>query len=266
MTEVMQRSSVQKLKGLLQDRYGMGLQIVSMISAADVDVEHIRSERRGSSLHVPVCARGKYLATALLTKAESLSEGDISAVSEMVRLVLEPALFSVYLDRQEWNRRASQAEVQAKADVNRNSSLILLESFNPHTVSRVAVHIHESGDRWALLNYNQVRKSITSLKDLREMGPMTLLVEDLLLLSPEEQTRFAEFARNSDPKTEPLILIGCTTSLNDLLQREMVVAELADLVHDSRLELDRMPKEFSQLRESVELALDRHAHLGNTLS
>ncbi len=284
MTGIMQKNSVQKLKGLLNDRYGLGLQITSMVNVANMDVGHLGGELRGSSLSVPICARGKYLATAILSRADSLSKGDLSAVSEMVRLVLEPALFSLYLERQELNVRIQDLKkfedlenVYSLPSLGSNSgwsneqpefssSLILLESFNPHTISRVAIHIHETGKRWALIRYSEIRHSLNSVQDIREMGPMTLLVEDLLQLSPEAQLQLVEFAQTADPKTEPLILIGSTSSLDDLNQREVLSADLARILLYSRLELDRMPKEFSKLQETIEIALDKHALIRHTLS
>ncbi len=278
MTEIMQKNSVQKLKVLLQNRYGMGLKITTMTSIenAGVDVQEMRSELRGSSLHVPVCARGKYLATAILTRSEPMSAGDISAVSEIVRLVLEPLLLSIYLERQESNTAVIQDEnvlllrPQESFEANDgsdwnpdglefNQSLIMLESYNPHTISRVAVHIHEAAGRLALLRYKEVHGSLNSVQDIRELGTLTLLVEDVLQLSPEEQARLATFASSANEKTEPLILIGCTTPLDELVEDELINIELAEIAEKSHLELDRMPKEFSQLRETIEMALDKHA-------
>jgi hypothetical protein len=272
----------------------MGLEVTTMVSAADMDLEH--SMVQAGTLRVPICARGKYLATAMISGADALSDGDINAVSEMVRLVLEPALFSIYLERQELNSMASNSQ-DSNDDTLSNvlplqsvvtadfraedlaesflisgwnhdrqapefsSSLLLLESKNPHTVARVAVHIHETGERWAMLRYADIKASLHSADDLRELGPMTLLIEDILFLSPEEQEVIAECATTLNPKTEPLILIGCTSPFQDLKRQGMVVPKLAEAIQDSRLELDRLPKDFSQLREVLELVLDRTALL-----
>ncbi len=284
LADVMQKNSVRKLKGILIDRYGMGLEITTMISTADTDLE--RSTVQGGTLRVPICAGGKYLATALMSGADDLSTGDVSAISEMVRLVLEPAIFSLFLERQELNSKAYKSQENGGSDSSNvftlqtlgggaeavisgwnhdkpefSSSLILLESYNPHTVARVAVHIHESGERWAMLRFNEIKDSIHSAADLREMGPMTLLIEDVLFLSPHQQEIIVEFAETANPTTEPLILIGCTSPFIDLKERGMVVPNLVKAIKNSRLELDRMPKEFSQLREAIELVLDRSALL-----
>ena len=287
LAEIMQKNSVQKLMGILADRYGMGLHITSMISATDMEVEHVHGELKEGSLRVPICARGKYLATAIMSGADVLSDGDISAVSEMVKLVLEPALFSLYLERFELNSRAqnivheednvfplyrSEQNSESKAKENSSatmisgwdrqrpefsSSLIMLESFNPHTISRVAVHIHETGNRWAMLRYSEIKSSISSLQDIKEMGPMTLLIEDILQLSPSEQEMIASY--DGQTENEPLILIGCTTPLVELVKNAMISEKIVQVCKPSRLELDRMPTEFSKLREAIELILDREA-------
>lgn len=278
MLEVLQKNSVLKLQKLLKDRYGIGLQVTSMINAVDVDVRHQHSELRGSSLCVPVCARGKYLATAILTRANVLSEAEITAVVDMVRLVLEPALFSVYLERHEKNTRSeihknlnnvlffnnetNKSNNTTNDDLDRpnfSTALILLESKNPHTISRIAIHIHEISGRWAFLKYAEIKDSFQSLQEIREMGALTLFIEDLLLLSPHEQEIIAKV--NLTAQNEPLILIGCSSDFDELMQKKMINERLARILNASRIELNRMPQDFSQMRMAVDITLDRQAFI-----
>jgi len=282
LTEIMGKNSVLRLKGILADRYGMGLTLTSMISATDVDVNHMKNEVREGILHVPICVHGKYLATAMMNRAEALTNDEITAISDLVRLVLEPALFSMFLERQETNiGEASQKIAKSENVVELRSSprrantlanwdhtrpefstpMILLESAHPHTISRVALHIHEIGDRWALVRYTELRSHLQTMRDLTELGPMTLVIDDILMLSMQEQSILAEYSHEADPNSEPLILIGSTSPLAELGERQTIHQELLQVLLPSRLELDRLPKDFSQLRQAVDLFLDRKALL-----
>jgi len=279
ITEVMHSNSVLKLKGILEDRYGLGFKIVSMIDASNIDTDQQPIVRKNGSLHVPIIARDKYLGTAIMERADLLSDGDMSAVSEIVRLVLEPALFSFYLSRK---TDSLQSEIlpenvtllsnytphKVAEDnswfLNRpefSVSGVLLESHNPHRVNRAALQVHEIGSRWAYLNWNDVKKDIQKASDFRTMGPMTILVPDVLLLSPEEQSLFADYCLTANSMTEPLVLFGSSRNLFELMEEKLVNEDLGISLMKNRIELDRLPTDFSMLKDALELLLDRKAIL-----
>jgi hypothetical protein len=275
LPEIMQKNSVIKLVGLLNSRYGLGFKLSSMTAAVGMDLKDMTVERRGSSLHIPICARGKFLATAIVSGATSLSDRDISAVSDMVKLVLEPALFSLFLDRQEQNETA---RMNHSSDVlslygslkpvseesyrpEFSTPALLLQAQNPMMITRIATHIHEIGERWAMLNFSDVRSEVHSIEDLKQLGAMTLVVEDILTLTHPEQKLLAEYAKVGSSQAEPLILFGVTSKLEDLISEGLVVEDFNAILIDSRIELERLPTDFAMMREAIELILDRKALL-----
>jgi len=279
IAEIMHSNSVLKLRGILQSRYGVGLNVSSMVDASTLDLTVQSAFRKKGSLHVPIIARGKYLGTAIMDRAELLSESDVNAVSEIVRLVLEPALFSFFLSKQNFVEGEIQDQsnvtfltgLQAKSEMNDQSwytnrpelstSVLFLESHNPHRISKTAVHIHELGSRWALLNWKDVRNEIHQISDIKSLGPMTLVIDDILTLTPKEQSLIADYSLEANPMTEPLILVGGTSHLLDLMDQRLIEEDFGIYLMRNSLNLDRLPTDFTVLKEALELLLDRKAIL-----
>lgn len=279
IAEIMHSNSVLKLRWILQSRYGVGLNVSSMVDISNIDLTVQSAFRKQGSLHVPIIARGKYLGTAIMDRAELLSESDVNAVSEIVRLVLEPALFSFYLSKQTiiedetqdhsnvtfisgfQNKKETKDESWYTNRPELSTSVLFLESHNPHRLSRVAIHIHELGSRWALLNWKDVRNEIHELTDIKSMGPMTLVIDDILTLTPKEQSLIADYSLDANPMTEPLILVGGTSHLLDLMDQRLIEEDFGIYLMKNSLNLDRLPTDFTVLKEALELLLDRKAIL-----
>lgn len=271
LEEVLNSNSILRLKGLLNNRYGMGLKINMLMDATSLNIRSQSPSLYEGDLRIPIIARDKYMATAIVPGANSLTATDHTAIAEMVRLVLEPALYSWHLKQTEFNSQLNKTEEtlsnigvpdqileeEVSSRLLFSTSLFLLESSNPHLIPRAAVQIHEIGERWAYLKYSDIRSQITCGKDLQELGSMTILVEDILQLSPAEQALLADFAQQADTQTEPLILVGSTTRIDDLAERDMVDLRLLEHLQLHRLDLDRMPKNFGLMRDTLELILDR---------
>ena len=283
-TNIEQQNSVSKLAGILKSRYGVDFRVTSMLQGLGVEAGKSNGEVRGNSLYVTICAEGKYLGTAIVAGAERLSGHDVSLVTEMIKMVLEPTLLSVTTLFQEQNLtyhlKTEHAQVQSDDHAEQSnvvelfsdpenlhtgpeflSSVLFLEASQAQTIQRVSVHIHELGGRWALINYSEIREQVRTLRELAELGAMTIVVSDIQDLSPTEQRLILSFAEEPNTRSEPLILIGSTTALRELQEFGSISPEFIQLMMGSRLELDRFPKEFKRLQESLQLFLDRKALL-----
>ena len=267
LAEALKANSVQKLKGILAQRYGMELKLSFVVSAVDADASGMKSVVKDDALHVSISAQGKYLATAILPKAGLLSSNEKGDVSEMIRLVLEPTLYSLYLESEEQNFKnqisASHENVVPLFETQSEFSetIIYLENHNPQTTSRVALHLHEAGQRWAFLNYMDIRNQLNSTKDIKELGPLSLFIPDILQLSFQEQALVVEFLQDANSKNEPLILVGCAVPVCNSMVNQLLDQKLLLILKKNKLELDRLPREFSTLKEALELFLDRKAML-----
>ena len=276
-------NSVGKLSGLLKSKFGVDLRVTSMLQGLESEAGFSKSEVRGGSLYVTICAEGQYLGTAIMAGAERLSAHDVSLASEMAKMVLEPTLLSQYLRLKENNSKvesskddhtsfsnvvdlfSNDSSDEVFAGTEFNSSLFLLQSTSPQTIQKAAVHIHEIGRRWAMMNYRDVRAQVKSLKDLKEIGAMTIIVDEVTSLSTAEQSLFVGFLQFvqelGESSAMPLILMGSSSSLQELVDSGKILPSLTKVLTTHRLELDRLPRDFKKLQESLQLFLDRKAQL-----
>jgi len=276
--------SVHRLEGLLKNRYGMGFRVASIVDAQEVEVGDTKGEVRGGALYVTICSRGKYLATAILSGADKLHDEDVETVTELCKLVLEPALYSSYLEQIENNQKNPPADFDDHFE-NSNlidlfqptvttaapwtkqgpaflSALVLLESQNPQAIQRVGVHVHELSERWAMVNFRDVRHQMKSVRDLQELGAITIIVHDVQSLTSAEQQLMLDFlAAQKSSLAEPLFLLGGIKPWPVLRASTKILPEMIAHLENHRLELDRLPQDFSRLKSALELFLDHKAVL-----
>ena len=105
-------SFVNRLKQILASRYGKGLQIRQLMDLSELESEE-EVFTRGRDLHVPIKVNGAFLGTAVVPSADDLNSEKRQGVAQLIRMVLEPAMYKWYLDQ----REANLAEI-SKANVS----------------------------------------------------------------------------------------------------------------------------------------------------
>lgn len=289
--EVLSNNSVQRLMGILKSRYGLGFEMgfLSDVTGLQHDRQQSPSTIEGDLL-IPLWKNGHYLGTVKIPHGGLVAEKQRREIIELVVMVLEPALYltilgqtggltlgdssssavrvsdklgGISMDLQDLSFDfTSEFSDSGSSDKSTLCSAgFLLEATNPHLIPKVAVHIHEVSQRWAMLRFEDVRDTLNSLSDLKNLGAMTLLIQDVLSLNPVQQGLLAEYFEEANVDTEPLVLIGCVGKLTDLVTKKSVHSVLAQQLQAYRLELDRMPRDFSQMKEALELVLDRRSLL-----
>jgi hypothetical protein len=283
IAEMMKLASIVRLKSILKSRYGKGLEITTMVDSEEIP----RDEgclMRGTSLLIPVMASGHYLATAIIPKADTLSDSDRHAVSQLVRMILEPEFYSWYLDQMTHNSlyapsssdniislnpafdmRESLLDSYPESDgrfsgptteaLVQSTSVLFLEAKTPMQIQKIAVDIHEVSERWAYLRFQDVKDQILSVQNLLELGSLTLFIDDILNIGDFHREILASYFQHPHTGQEPLILIGSSTSLQDLLSNDMLHPDLARILESHRLEVDRLPRTRDLFREAIEMVL-----------
>jgi hypothetical protein len=269
-SDSLKSSSVHKLESLLKDRYGLGMQVNFLVDSAKQETTTDSYYLVDSDLKVPVVAKGKWLATVVVPSAGRLEFKDHSAIADLVRLVLEPTLYSWYLEQFENNQKS--AFVNSENNILDNisdeintidsfetpsehgkmqiiGSVLRLKSSNTKQINKVALEIHEIADRWAFLRFNEIMAGIHDLNDLKSLGPVTLFIEDLSALPLNMLSLISNYSLDSSPDDHPLILIATRES------KEKVSENIQSILVD----VDRLPAEINQLRDTVTLLLDREA-------
>lgn len=272
-------SFVDRLKSLLASRYGKSLQIRQLMDLGEIELES-EYYRRGQDLHIPIRVKGSVLGTAVVPSAQDLNQDSLQGVTQLVRMVLEPAMYKWYLDQKESNlveiSKAnleldnvelfaeeklpsideliiSNPELLNESPGNQLiSHLIHLEGRSEQTNKKVALTLHEMSGRWAFVPFNDIKGQLHSAYDISKLGAMTIYIEKVEDLNEPEQELLMDYINEDRSSDEPLI-ISCSmqnleqlaqTNLDDLLLDELSV---------NTFEVDKAPLTNSSLKEVLEL-------------
>ncbi|WP_413289334.1 hypothetical protein [Bdellovibrio sp. HCB337] len=258
-----------KLKQLLSSRYGKGLELRRLmdLSKLRIDSEPVI---QGNDLYIPIVVQEQFLGTAVIPHGWELCEDKKKSVTQLVRMVLEPKLYSEYLERRETNLQSLESTTFSTENVtifgddedlnedtiveqkNLVTSLLHLQGHDNSLIKKVALQIHEFSTRWAFVPFEDVSKEIRSAMDICNLGGMTLFVENVEALSEEHQALLAEYVKSPRSLVEPLILTSSNLSFEKLSSRLVNQALVAE-IKDSYLEVERAPLSSEMLRELLDL-------------
>jgi len=276
LTEILNSSSVQQLKGMLDSRYGKGLKVNFMMDVTSIAVTAQSPSWVGGDLRILITSPdGEFLAEAFLMGGAELSIEDQDSAESLIKLVLESAILN-------WKRRnRTPAVAQLKTDnvvsININQSLdqsleqeslqtqftstgvIFLQSRNPALFPKVISEIHELTQRWACLRYVDIRTQVQTVDDLRELGAVTLVIGEILNLSPSEQDLLARYIQSSNSETEPLLVMTSSTTLTELMALSLISEKTAETLKKCMIDVERLPTSTALLKESLELYLEPQA-------
>ncbi|MFN7454826.1 MAG: hypothetical protein ACK5RO_09235 [Pseudobdellovibrionaceae bacterium] len=305
----MNSQSVQKLRDILQHRYGKGLEVSILNDATSAEIQSAASVLKAGDLRIPISYNERFLATAVVKNAEDLDTEQQVTVAHLVRMVLEPAFYNWFLNQAsatqinqargmqnshhggfyvdtnpETSKKSASSEmgsgdssdgVHSASDSYSNVTSIsgfnffsesrpivqltdriwTLESSRDELINKVAVHFHEISEKWAMLRFAELEKQLHTVNDLVELGDITLLIEDWSMMTKGHKQILAEYAQIKFEEGSPLILIGVKSSVSDVLSHGEIDPELAKQMRSNRIELGRLPQDFSRLQESLKLLL-----------
>jgi hypothetical protein len=224
--------------------------------------------REKGNLLIPILLKDHFLGLATIPEASDIKETEVGTLVDMVRLVLEPTLHHWYLETQPQDAinfdfqagpRLQREGVQHEVGLGNLARGAFLQSQNPYAIPRWALTIHDSLGRWAFLHFTDLGKNLRTVEEIRALGAVTLLIDDLALLSPPQEKLIAEFLASSNPEIEPLILIGSNSSLTEVLGRRKLDDRIASILSVYQIDLDRLPGRGRQMEEAIRLLLDATA-------
>lgn len=266
-TEILKMASVQRLTGLLKHRYGKGLEVRLLVDSTISKQNGDGATVSSGDLLIPIQMHGTFLGLARVPSVQDLPATSIHAITEVVRLILEPALYRRYLDA-----KPVAADVVGESEQIQSGRMqllnggrpsfldstqpkaILLQSQNPHRINRVATHLHETTERWAMLRYSDMG-GFGSVRELEALGKATIYVEDLLQLSPEEIIILESYLKTADSEHHPVIVIGSTRTFAEIESSHAYPVEIMSELERYQLQLDRWPQDENGLKSALELCL-----------
>lgn len=262
----------EQVRQMLAGRFGKAFEFrrLGQVFDEDLDVEY--TEKNGDLL-IPLRINRAYLGTAVIIDGANMTREAHQQICQLVRLVLEPDLYSSFLERAEGNiqaevnpARESLPNIRELANGSLNPTRAVLTSnlvyFRGHDVQRTrksGMLLHELTGRWAFVPWTDIEADISSVEDLRRLGAVTLFCHDILSVKEKHQEILSAFSKPQKSEDEPLVIIGGGWSITALKARarEFNGNFLEALVKNS-LDLDRTPLSESGLREVLEIMYLRH--------
>ncbi len=279
---VLQSETVRKLKTLINERFQRDLLIQSMLPVDSQEMDGLEFKVISGDLVIPIWVQNRYFATAKVPKISGFSGVEQEAITSLVKLILEPTFYGWYLGQLADNARAAvkydvmmpmrpvvllseSQSLSASAEAVDTASLIsnylFLESKNPHEVLKAAAQIHDLTSNWASVRFNDIATETTSVDEILAMGNITLVIEDILNLSPVQRLLILQLLRNPRKTEGPFIMLGSSSALEDLEADDMIPKDLAVLFKNQRLNIDRLPADRKKREDIYEMLLGPAVHV-----
>jgi hypothetical protein len=279
MQTTLDSTFVNRLRQMIAERYGKNLQIRQLMDLTGINLEQ-DSFTRGQDLHIPIKVNGAVLGTAVVPSADDLNDKGRQGITQLVRMVLEPAMYKWYLDQKEANlveinkahveldnvRLFGEEQLPSIDDIlSENpevlnegpeaelvSHLIHLEGMSPTTNKKVALTLHEITGRWAFVPFNDIKNQLHSAQDIAKMGAMTIFVEKIEALNEPEQELLIDYISEERYSDEPIIITSSELKM-DQLGKSGLSGKLHDEISVNCFEVDKAPLTSQGLKEVLEL-------------
>jgi hypothetical protein len=275
----MDSTFVNRLRQMIAERYGKNLQIRQLMDLTGVDLDN-DNFTRGRDLHIPIKVNGAVLGTAVVPSADDLNAKGRQGITQLVRMVLEPAMYKWYLDQKESNLlelnkaqleldnvRLFGEEPLPSIDeiLSENpevltegpgaeliSHLIHLQGMSPTTNKKVALTLHELAGRWAFVPFDDIKNQLHSSQDIAKMGAMTIFIEKIENLNEPEQELLLDYISEERYSDEPIIITSSQLALDEL-SKSSLSTKLNDEISVNCFEVDKAPLTSQGLKEVLEL-------------
>lgn len=275
--DIMNTTSVTRLRGILQSRYGKGLELSFINDTSSSETPEGSFSVRNGTLVIPISYEGKFLALAKVPKVSELTDSSSEAIAAIVKLILEPALYKWFLD----NTLQNHSEVDSYSNLhvvrenfnlndtnlsdegNHNQiqlppDVVLLTTFNPNNVNKVAMQIHDLwSTRWAMVRWSDIRSQIATVRDIADLGKITILVEDIFNLSDDEKFLLNQWFKMANADSEPSLILGSNKTWSEINEEELLPEPLLRQTGFSQIDVDKLPVDRRLSNEAIQLLLDK---------
>lgn len=256
--QIMGSQSVSRLKSLIESRYGKKMAVQTMADITSITRNDMTYYQVGTDLKIPITNETRYLATAVIEDGSTMKADDKMSVGHLVKMVLEPLFYDFYLERQRENSTMlNEWALPTMEAINETTGqLIALQATNPNLIPKIGMELHDLKQKWAFLRFSDIAQNVENTADLIGLGDITLLIEDILLLTPAQRQLIIQYSQSVHVGAQPLILIGVTSKISELAKNELIDKQMSALLQANCLDLDRLPTEREKLTASLELFLE----------
>lgn len=282
-------SAIEKLQRLIKSRYGKEIKL-RQLNDARMHESSEDSHLIGDDLHVALKQNDQLLGTVVVPQASDLKAESRQQMSQMIRMVMEPTLYTWYLERKENNLKqintfnfskqnlsvfddlirddllsdsdedsiltfdeALDIDTKNKSQSRLLSKVIHLTGKTDSVNRKVALQIHDMAHRWAFVPIQDMASSIFDANDLKKLGALTLFVSELEKLDQRLQDVLVEYASSEPNDEEPLIISTSQKTSLELKNCPSLVAKLKDFALTNNFEVDQAPLSYAQLKDVLEM-------------
>lgn len=250
------KTSLNRMQELVFSRYGKR---VIFTTLAGPQLISNQSQRTSTDhYHFPIQNDDMYLANAILQDCQELSKEKLEEIANLVQFIAEPILHNWVLSRHDFiedNKLDNNKVISLFGEAEKSlqiDGVVVLECDHAELLFKVAHQIHEVTHRWAFVKFSDVASQISSADDIAQLGAMTIFIENLQDLSPDQQKIISAYFRKNKTEDEPILLVGSAAKLEVLqLQNLIDSAFLKDLL-GLRFKVDRYPLSYTQLSLVIE--------------
>ncbi|MFN8846359.1 MAG: hypothetical protein ACK5V3_10615 [Bdellovibrionales bacterium] len=239
---------LERLNDMIQERYGKGFSVRRI--AAVGSTEELSTHLQNQDLLVPIIVKDVFLGYGMVHQAVDLNHEQREQISKLIRMILEPELYTEHLERTLHNLQIEK-DVALESKANSNGKLIYVYGQNAHRVQKIALDIHEISQNMSYLPLLDVISQIKSINELCELDGSTLVVDLEKSLSEEAQTLLIEFIKQK--MSGPLLIFTSARPAYQLAEASNLKTELIDLIKNQEFSVDRLPVDKVMLKDVLEM-------------
>ncbi len=284
-------SAIEKLQRLIKNRFGKDMKLRQLI---DAHLQESLDDHNliGEDLYIALKQNNQFLGTVIIPEASDLKKESREQISRMIRMVMEPTLYSWFLERKENNLQQissfnfstqnlsvfddlirdeidsiSKEEEESVFSLEENleiqdenkrqnrllSKMIHLSGKTESINRKVALQIHDMAHRWAFVPLQDIAKSITNVDDLRKLGALTVYVNNIEEMDYPLQQILVNYLNEEQSDEEPLIISSSAKTSSELKNCESLVVKLKEQILINSFEVDHAPLSYSNLKDVLEM-------------
>ncbi len=260
ISDLNQLETVKRLKSLVDEKFQKNLEFKTLVSAdlfTSQSCEKSEAIVSGNSLLMPFFYNSQHLLTAEIEDGAELNSEDREALTSMVHLVLDPVIIGWHLSHMNFTpdsfvqQSISGSAITLKPLSLSRTDTFILEGGRPQTMHKVAFELHDLKGNWSFLSWSQISSSVQTVQDLKDLGQVTVFIEDIGMLKDDELKLIEEFLELQLDES-PLIIIGTMVPFKTLVESSALSERMIELLRNQLILVDALPLKMTLLREVLE--------------
>lgn len=265
MTNLTNETAWIKANELIKEKYGKSLtyRAIKLISENSETVNSDNFYSSGDDLIIPLKLKNFNLGDVIVSRGSSLNQQQKSEVSDLIKFLVEPKIYSLQLKQSEENllsfRPLSLVNSGRVVELYRAekfrkltlSPILMLKSHTELTRNKVALKIHEMTERNLFVHLEDILPSLHSKDDLKTLSDVTVYINDILSLSKTTLNLLQEYLEIASVDG-PLFLVGSSLGQNTVATQDWPKSLKKDLM-DFYFDIDRVPLSQQDSRDILEL-------------